>query len=279
MEEPGVVSMSKNRVKVCVLRVGGTNCDAETQRSLVELGADAEVVHMNQIVEKKKLEEYDALVIPGGFSYGDYVRAGVIWAKEILGKIGPNLKTFLEEEKPVLGICNGFQVLVETGLLPGIEGISPFPTATLATNFSAKYECRWIHLIHENRGRCIFTQDLTQDQVLYMPVAHGEGCFALPKENEKKLLDKLIENDQIVLRYCNRNGSPAEGRYPENPNGSIYDIAGICDPTGIVFGLMPHPERAFYGWQLPNWTSLKELPVHADGKQIFKSMLDYFKNR
>ena len=91
--------------------------------------------------------------------------------------------------------------------------------------------------------------------------------------------DKLIENDQIVLRYCNRNGSPAEGRYPENPNGSIYDIAGICDPTGIVFGLMPHPERAFYGWQLPDWTSLKELPVYADGKQIFKSMIDYFRNR
>jgi phosphoribosylformylglycinamidine synthase len=279
VEETGVVLMGKRRVKVCVLRVGGTNCDAETRRSLEESGADAEVIHTNQIVEENRLNEYDALVIPGGFSYGDYVRAGVIWAKEILGKIEPDLKAFLDEEKPVLGICNGFQVLVETGLLPGIGGISSFPTATLATNFSARYECRWIHLSHQNRGRCIFTRNLTKDQVLYMPVAHGEGCFALPKENEKKLLDRLIENDQIVLRYCNGDGSPVNGRYPENPNGSIYDIAGICDPTGRIFGLMPHPERAYYGWQLPNWTSLNELPSYADGKSIFKSMLDYLKDR
>lgn len=271
--------MNMGEVKVCVLRVGGTNCDAETRRSFRELGARAEVVHMNQIADQGTLEGYDALVIPGGFSYGDYVRAGAIWAREILAKIGSELRLFLGEGKPVLGICNGFQVLVETGLLPGIRGPTQFPTATLATNFSARYECRWVHIKHENRGNCIFTRNLVKDQVLYLPVAHAEGCFALPKEDEAKLLDKLVENDQVVFRYCNEDGVRANGRYPENPNGSTFDIAGICDPTGTVFGLMPHPERAYYGWQLPEWTSLGKLPDYADGRQIFCSMLNYLTNK
>ncbi len=271
--------MNKSEITVCVLRVGGTNCDAEAQRSILELGAHAEVVHMNKIVEKGTLEKYDALVIPGGFSYGDYVRAGAIWAREILVKMGTELRLFLDDERPVLGICNGFQVLVETGLLPGIHGPTRLPTATLATNFSARFECRWIHLRHENRGNCIFTRNIAKDQVLYLPVAHAEGCFALPKEDEAKRLDSLLENDQIVFRYCDEKGSPANGRYPENPNGSTFDIAGICDPTGTVFGLMPHPERAYYGWQLPEWTSREEMPAYADGRQIFESMLNYLTSK
>ncbi len=271
--------MGEETFRVCVLRVGGTNCDAETRRSLAEFGVFAEVLHMNQIAGKGRLEEYDGLVIPGGFAYGDYVRAGVIWAKEILVKMGSEMRDFLDEGKPILGICNGFQVLVETGILPGIEGISLLPTAALATNFSAKYECRWIHVKHENQGNCIFTRNITRNQVLCMPVAHAEGSFALPRDKEEKILERLIENDQVVFRYCRRDGSPANGRYPENPNGSIYDIAGICNPSGTVFGLMPHPERAFYGWQLPDWTKRKELSTYADGKLVFESMLDYLRKR
>jgi phosphoribosylformylglycinamidine synthase len=271
--------MGRNKIRVCILRVGGTNCDAETRRSFLELGADAEVVHLNQIAKKGNLEEYDALVIPGGFAYGDYIRAGVIWAKEILVKIGPDLRSFLNREKPVLGICNGFQVLVESGLLPGSDGPTQFPSAALATNSSARFECRWVHLKHENKGKCIFTRNLARDQVLYMPVAHAEGCFALPRGEGTKPLDRLIENDQIVFGYCDERGSPANRRYPENPNGSIHDIAGICDSTGLIFGLMPHPERAYYGWQLPDWTSREKLTPYADGKLIFESVLDYLRSK
>lgn len=230
-------------------------------------------------MKRGNLEQYDVLVIPGGFAYGDYVRAGAILAKEILAKIGPDLRSFLNKGKPVLGICNGFQVLVEAGLLPGLDGPTQFPMAALATNSSARFECRWVHLKHENKGKCIFTRHLARDQVLYMPVAHAEGCFSLPREEKAKLLDRLIENDQVVFRYCDEGGSPANGRYPENPNGSIDDIAGICDSTGLIFGLMPHPERSYYGWQLPDWTSREKLPHYADGRLIFESVLEYLRSK
>jgi len=218
-------------------------------------------------------------VIPGGFAYGDYVRAGVIWAKEILAKIGPDLKSFLNREKPILGICNGFQVLVETGLLPGSDGPTQFPLAALATNSSARFECRWVHLRNENKGKCVFTRKFARDEVLHMPVAHAEGCFALPRKEGAKLLERMIENDQIVFKYCDEEGSLANGRYPENPNGSIYDIAAICDHSGLIFGLMPHPERAYYGWQLPDWTSRETLPTYASGRLIFESVLDYLSSK
>ena len=259
------------------MRVGGTNCDAETKRAFDELGVKAEVVHLSEIVKKARLLKYKALIFPGGFSFGDYVRAGAILAKGTLTKLRSDLKVFVEEGRPILGICNGFQVLVEAGLLPAFEGVSEYPEATLATNIPIGYNCRWVYVKHENSGRCLFTQKIPKGKVLRIPVAHGEGRFLFSKENEVRYLKRLYDNDQLVFRYCNQEGEYAEGKYPVNPNVAFYDIAGICDPTGTVFGLMPHPERAFYGWQLPDWTKTENLPEYGDGKQLFESMVEYLK--
>lgn len=267
--------MGKEGVKVCILRVGGTNCDLETARALRDLGARAKVVHVNRVVEEGNLLQYDALVFPGGFSYGDYVRAGAVWAKGIMAKLGDDLKRFVEEGRPILGICNGFQVLVEAGLLPGFEVVSAQPTAALAPNTSMKYECRWIYLRHENSGKCLFTREMPKGKRFFMPVAHAEGRFILPRETENRLLKRLYENDQMVFRYCDEGGNYADGKYPANPNGAFHDIAGICNAQGNVFGLMPHPERAFYGWQLPNWTREERTPRYGNGKSIFESMIEY----
>jgi phosphoribosylformylglycinamidine synthase len=261
------------------MRVGGTNCDGETKRAFDELGATAEVLHFNEVVKKRGLLDYDALVFPGGFSYGDYVRAGAIWATGALTKLRQDLKMFVDEERPILGICNGFQVLVEAGLLPAFDGISEYPRATLAPNIPIGYRCKWIFLKHENSGNCIFTRNIPKNKVLHIPVAHAQGRFQFAKENETRYLKKLYENDQLVLRYSTKEGAPANGEFPVNPNGAFHDIAGICNPTGTVFGLMPHPERAFNGWQLPDWTITETTPKYGDGKQVFESMIEYLKKR
>jgi phosphoribosylformylglycinamidine synthase I len=267
--------MKRDEIKVCVLRVGGTNCDAETQRALAELKVHAETVRAKEMAKRGNLLDYSALILPGGFSYGDYVRAGAIWAKWILAKLGKELKTFIKENRPILGICNGFQVLVEAGLLPGIDGISPYPEAALATNFPPGYNCRWISLKQENKGKCVFTRGIPKGKVLHLPTAHGEGRFIFPKGREKQALKKLYDADQLVFRYCDRNGKYAEGSFPTNPNGSFHDIAGICNPEGTIFGLMPHPERAFYWWQQPDWTGKTRIPEYGDGKLIFESLIEY----
>jgi len=266
-------------VRVCIMRVGGTNCDSETRRAFEDLGVRAEVVHLNEVVRKRNLLDYSALVFPGGFSYGDYVRAGVIWAKGIVAKLNFQLKEFVREEKPVLGICNGFQVLVEMGLLPGFDGMGDFPEACLATNVPIGYNCRWVYLKHENNGNCVFTSRIPKGKVLRIPVAHGEGRFIFAKEKEKEHLERLYDNDQLVFRYCTEEGKYAEGKYPDNPNGAFHDIAGICDPSGKIFGLMPHPERAYYNWQQSDWTKMMKLPRYGDGRLVFESLTEYLSKK
>jgi phosphoribosylformylglycinamidine synthase len=223
--------------------------------------------------------EYDSLVFPGGFSYGDYVRAGAIWAKWLVAKMGKELVTFVEDQRPILGICNGFQVLVEAGLLPAFEGITLYPDAALATNHPPGYNCRWINLRHDSRGKCASTWKIPNGKLLRMPVAHGEGRFIFASGREKQNLEKLYENDQLVLRYCTDDGKYAQGAFPTNPNGSFHDIAAICNPDGTVFGLMPHPERAFYWWQKPEWTKQNEASQYGDGKLIFESLIGYLEKK
>jgi phosphoribosylformylglycinamidine synthase len=266
--------MKREDIKVCVMRVGGTNCDAETQRAFQELGVQAETVHVNELIKRRNLLDYDVLVFPGGFSFGDYVRAGVIFARKLSAKLGKEIDTFVDEGRPILGICNGFQILVEYGLLPGFDGTSSYPQATLTTNEPAGFKCQWVYLKQENRGKCAFTNKISAGKVIRLPIAHGEGRWLFPKEKEQAMLKRLVDEDMLVFRYCTKDGEAADGKYPENPNGSFYDIAGVCNREGNIFGLMPHPERAMYWWQQPDWTRQQSNLKYGDGKLIFQSIID-----
>lgn len=279
---------SNSNHRVCILRIEGTNCEGETYLAFKRLGAEAEIVHLKQLTgevkekERRNLEDYDLMVIPGGFSSGDYVRAGAILGARIKGCIGEQIEEFVNNGHPIFGICNGFQVLVEMGLLPG-SGLEkgngknknvPRAGVALTTNDSSRFECRPALIKHENRGKCIFTSHIEKGRILKMPCAHAEGKFFIAEEKKEEYIRLLEQNDQIVFRYVDPQGNYAS--YPWNPNGSIYNIAGICNREGNVFGLMPHPERVFYGYMIHDWTrgSWKE---EGDGKMIFESVLDYLK--
>jgi phosphoribosylformylglycinamidine synthase I len=266
--------MNPEEIKVCVMRVGGTNCDAETQRAFQELGVQAESVHVNELIKRRNLLDYSVLVFPGGFSFGDYVRSGVIFARHLSANLAKEMETFIDEGRPILGICNGFQILVEYGLLPGFQGMSAYPEATLTTNEPAGFKCEWIYIKQENKGKCSFTSKIPVGNVLRMPIAHGEGRLLFPKEKEQNILKKLIDEDMLVFRYCDKDGKVADCKYPTSPNGSFYDIAGICNKAGNIFGLMPHPERAMYWWQQPTWTREQQMLQYGDGKLVFQSIID-----
>lgn len=254
------------KAKVIILRTAGTNCNFETEHGFKLAGAEADQVHINELIEKRKsLSGYQILAIPGGFSYGDDIAAGKILANELKYKLFRQVSEFVEEGKLIIGICNGFQVLVKAGLLPGFNGISETQQATLYLNDSAKFECRWVYLKTEN-SRCVFTQALKP--IIYLPVAHGEGKFFA----DKGVLDQIEANGQVAFRYVDAEGKLAG--YPHNPNGSERSIAGICDATGRIFGLMPHPERHLSKYNHPRWTR-EELPEEGDGLAIFKNAVRY----
>lgn len=266
--------MKASDVKVCVIRIEGTNCEDEMAEAFRMVGATPEKVHLKQLTGqapadmRRSLEDYDILAFPGGFSAGDYIRAGAIFAARIKSAIGPQVRKFVEAEKPVLGVCNGFQILVELGLLPAMEDcMTPVPTAALYTNDSARFECRPTLLRNDNRGKCIFTSAMKPKQVVMFPSAHAEGKLM---SMDPKFVDKLEQNDQIVFRYVGADGGkPA---YPWNPNGSPSDIAGICSPAGNVMGLMPHPERVLTRFTHPDWTR-GYTTEEGDGLLVFRSVM------
>ena len=266
--------MRPEDVRVCVLRIEGTNCEDEMYEAFRMVGTSPEKVHLKQLIGqspsdlKRDIEDYDILAFPGGFSAGDYVRAGAIFAARIKSAIGPQIRRFVEAEKPVLGVCNGFQILVELGLLPALDDVmSPEPTAALYTNDSARFECRPTLLRNDNRGKCIFTSDVPKKKVLMIPSAHAEGKLL---SMDPRFVDRLEENDQIVFRYVGENGEDAT--YPWNPNGSPSDIAGICNPAGNVLGMMPHPERVLTRFTHPDWTRGYD-SEEGDGLCIFRSVM------
>lgn len=270
--------MNRSEIRVLIPRAPGTNCDLETAMALLDLGVRVEVVHTQKLFRERNLRDYDIIVFPGGFSYGDYVRSGAIWAKECEYRIGRELEEFIREGRPVLGICNGFQLLVEAGFLPGFEGRSIYPQAALANNPDG-FQCRWVRVRHVNRGNCLLTREIPPDAVLEMPVAHGEGRFLFPRDREGEYLRRLYEQDQLVFRYAKPDGAFADGEAYYNPDGALHDIAGICNPEGNVLGLMPHPERAYYGWQTPEWTKRGVPPEYGDGRLLLESIVRYVEKR
>lgn len=261
--------------------IEGTNCEDESVAVFRHLGAQAEKVHLKQLTgdappeSRRALGDYDLLMIPGGFAAGDYVRAGAIFAARLRSTLARDLVDFVEAGKPVLGVCNGFQVLVEAGLLPGLGGtMTDAPEAVLATNDSGHYECRPSLLRLENGGTCAFTRTLKRGDVVTFISAHAEGKLLFPKAREKGILRDLLANDQIVFRYVDDKGRPAG--YPWNPSGTTYGIAALCNPRGNVFGVQPHPERCFFRHLHPDWTrGGGRDPVYGDGKAIFESALRY----
>jgi len=266
--------MKAEDVKVCIIRIEGTNCEDEMYQAFKMVGASPELVHLKQLAgkapghAKRHLEDYDILAFPGGFSAGDYVRAGAIFAARIKSDIGTELKRFVESEKPVLGVCNGFQTLVELGLLPAFEGVmSETPTAALSTNDSGRFECRPTYLRNDNRGKCIFTSEMKKGQIVMFPLAHAEGKLL---SEDPRFVEKLEENDQVAFRYVGPGGAKAV--YPWNPNGSPSDIAGICNPAGNVLGMMPHPERVLTRYTHQDWTRNGQ-PEEGDGMMVFRSVM------
>lgn len=255
------------RPSALVLRAAGTNCDIETQYALEQAGFAAERVHVFRLMENPKtLKEFQFLVIPGGFSYGDDVAAGKILSNQMLHRLSGPLNEFLSDGKLVLGICNGFQVMIKSGLLPWgrVDSNRAHCDATLGWNDSGKFEDRWVHLRCES-DKCVF---LPKGEIIALPIAHGEGKFVPCDEG---ILASLHQGDQVSVRYVDAKGNP--GSYPINPNGSVDEIAGICDPTGRAMGLMPHPERFVEITQHPCWT--RGGVKRPDGQILFQHAFDY----
>jgi phosphoribosylformylglycinamidine synthase len=251
--------------RALILRAPGANCDVETQFACERAGAIAERVHINRLREKPQLlEHYQILVLPGGFTYGDDVAAGKIMANQMAHFLGDSLRQFRDEEKLILGICNGFQALLKAGMIlpPDGDGL----IATLTMNESGKFEDRWIEL-QAHPAKCPF---LNGYERLQLPVAHAEGRMTF---RETWMVHGLEQTGQLVLRYVNGEGHTLG--YPANPNGSQGDVAGICDASGRVLGLMPHPERHVLPTQHPRWTR-EGLKEEGDGLRLFRNAVDFF---
>lgn len=252
--------------RALILRAPGTNCDGETVFAFEHAGAVADAIHVNQVLESPEtLGEYQILCVPGGFSYGDDIAAGRILANQIRHHLADAFREFREAGKLILGICNGFQVLLKTGLL--LPDDDAGPVATLAWNDSGKFEDRWVRLAADG-SRCVFLSGVEQ---MELPIAHAEGKFVT---RDSATLDQLEAAGQLPLRYRPQDPA-AEIRYPENPNGSVANVAGVCDATGRVFGLMPHPERYLDPTQHPRWTREPAQPT-GDGAALFQNAVRFF---
>jgi phosphoribosylformylglycinamidine synthase len=242
--------------KALVLQAHGTNRDIDVSNALDLAGADPQIVPLNDLrTQKADWRDYQMLVVPGGFSYADALGAGKLLALDLKSYFAEEIAAFVAAGKPVIGICNGFQALVKSGILPGtdeiVSSLKPAPRndlVTLTFNEQGHFECRWVDLAPISQ-KCLWTRDLVEN--ITCPIAHGEGNFQV---SEPALLTTFSLQDQIALTYTLSDGTPARGEYPANPNGSVLDIAGICNPAGNVLGLMPHPENHIHPWQHPRHT-------------------------
>lgn len=272
-----------SNVRVIILRAGGTNCDNETRHAFERAGAQAELVHVNRVIRREvRLDAFHILALPGGFSYGDDISAGKILANELAHKLGEDMSRFVAGGRLVIGICNGFQVLVKTGFLPGAlpehrksASVSANQrqeqTVTLFNNDCGGFQCRWVHLKPVEGNPCVFTRGI--EKPIHLPIAHGEGKLLFDTEATRQA---VRDHRLAVFQYTDASGK--FGDFPVNPNGSTDHIAGLCNATGRVFGLMPHPERYITRTQHPRWTR-GEGRNPGDGFQIFKNAVSFAKKQ
>ncbi|QDT02426.1 Phosphoribosylformylglycinamidine synthase [Rubripirellula lacrimiformis] len=261
--------------RVLVLRAPGTNCDEETAFAFQVAGAEVERVHVNRLIENPALKDrYQILCVPGGFSYGDDIAAGRILATRLRQYLSDMVDAFVhgKGDRLVLGICNGMQVLMRLGVLT--EGVSQSekPPATLTWNNHGRFEDRWVHLAVD-KTPCVFLKDIDQ---MYLPMAHAEGKFVAADDES---LSTLRKAGRLALRYADPDQGGVQDEvlpFPINPNGADANVAGVCDSTGRVFGLMPHPERHIDATHHPFWTRRKEQPEHGDGLKMFQNAVDWF---
>lgn len=260
-----------NKPRAIIIRTAGTNCSYETAYALEKAGAEADLVHVNQLLKDKRLlDTYHIFVLPGGFTYGDDIAAGKVLANQLRYHFQDELERFVDDGKLVIGICNGFQVLIKMGLLPGTNGIQTHFSGykqkfTLTYNDSNKFEDRWVYL-KAISNKSVF---IDKDSILYIPIAHAEGKFVAENEEE---LEALSKSGQIIFKYVDKDGNIAD--YPWNPNGSQGNIAGVCDSTGRILGMMPHPERHIDPTQHPRWTR-DGLNTEGNGVAIFRKAVTY----
>jgi phosphoribosylformylglycinamidine synthase I len=245
-----------SKVRTLIIRAPGTNCDGETAFAFEKAGAETTLAHVNKLIRHEvRLADYQVMVLPGGFSYGDDIAAGKVLANELKLKLGEDIMRFIERGGLILGVCNGFQVLVRAGFLPDpVSGDASH--VTLTNNDSGRFECRWTYMKANPKSNCVFTRGM---DAIYLPVAHGEGKLVADAATLPRL--------NVALVYTDAAGSTG-APYPDNPNGSMDDIAGIADASGRVFGLMPHPERHILGTQHPQWTRRGARP-EGDGFLVF----------
>ena len=254
-----------------VLQAHGSNRDLDVMAALTLAGADATGIPLNELrIKKTLLADFNLLVLPGGFSYADALGAGKLLALDLASYFADEIAAFIDSGKPVIGICNGFQALVKSGILPSTNGRGTGGEgATLTFNTQGHFECRWVNLKPVSQ-KCIWTNGL--ENIITCPIAHGEGNFQI---NDFFHLSSFIEQDQIALAYIHADQSPANGEYPVNPSGSVLDIAGICNPQGNVLGLMPHPENHIYTWQHPRHTRGE---TGGSGLKLFENGVKYASN-
>ena len=269
------------KVKVIVLTGNGTNCEMEMAHACRMAGADAvDIVHISELLYgEKRLDDYAFLNLPGGFLDGDDMGSAKAGANRFLcadvresrERLFDQLLKFIRGGKLILGVCNGFQLMIKLGLLPAIQKQYASQSATLTHNDSGRFEDRWVYLKGNPQSPCVYTKDA---DILYLPVRHGEGKF-IPQNSS--VLRRIEEKNLHALQYCDRTGLPSMA-YPENPNGSINAIAGLCDETGRLFGLMPHPEAFLCGFNHPRWTREKQ-PDEGQGIAIFRNAVNFIRGK
>jgi len=255
-----------NKARVLVLTGYGINCDYESEYCFKEVGAEADRVHVNELISGvRTLDDYHIFFVPGGFSVGDDIASGKVLANKILTHLKGELNQFIASGRLVFGVCNGFQVLVKMGILPGYSGLGE-QEATITFNDSGRFEDRWVYLDIAGGSPSIYTRGLDR---LYLPVRHGEGKFFT---SDRKILDRIEADKLVAMRYASGDGEDAA--YPWNPNGSQNHIAGVCDKSGRILGIMPHPEAYNHRTNHPRWTR-EEVPDEGMGMALFRNAVDF----